>query len=239
MGANYSTLFLIFFIYAVIGYIVETISVSVIEKELIFSRGFLIGPYLPLFGFGGLFMTVTLWKYRNDLVALFIMSMAICLVLEYLSSYILEKIFKLRWWDYSDKRFNLNGRVCLEVGLMFGFSGILLVKFINPFIFKIFGLISPKLLVFISIFLTIILLTDIYLSTKTILKLEKNFVRYTNDTSLEMKALIIEDLSKNSFFIKRLLSAFPSADNKLSQFRELKILIYEKIMRKKLKKENK
>ena len=130
MKYTFYSLFLVFFIYSFLGYLVESTCVSFNKKKIIVSRGFLIGPYLPIFGFGGLLMTLTLEKYRDDLLALFIISMVICLSIEYFSSYILEKLFKLRWWDYSKKHFNLNGRICLDVGLMFGipFSGIEVIE---------------------------------------------------------------------------------------------------------------
>lgn len=229
MEYNIFTLFLIFFIYSIIGYIVESAFVSVIKKEVVFSRGFLIGPYLPIFGFGGLLMTLALEKYSNDLLALFIMSMALCLILEYLSSYILEKIFKLRWWDYSDKRFNLNGRICLEIGVMFGLLGVIAIKIINPFIIKFFSLLSNNALIIISIITIIILFTDIYISSKIVIKFGKNFAKYSKDSTYEIKAKIIEELSKNSFLVKRLLKAFPNAKDKLNKYRELRDQYYNKL----------
>lgn len=229
MEYNYYTLFLIFFIYAVLGYIVETISVSLIEKEITFNRGFLIGPYLPVFGFGGLIMTATLPKYSKDLVALFIMSMASCLALEYITSYILEKIFKLRWWDYSNKKFNLNGRICLEIGVMFGLAGVISIRIVTPLIEKIFSIIPTNILAITSVVLTIIILIDLYLSTKTIVKFKTSFTRYSKDSTKEIKSKIIEELSKNGFFIKRLLKSFPSATDKKNIFRELRNAYYEKL----------
>lgn len=229
MQYNITTLFLLFYIYSTLGYIVESLSVSAIEKKAVFSRGFLIGPYLPIFGFGGLFMTLTLQKYSDDLIALFIMSMTGCLILEYLSSYILEKIFKLRWWDYSEKKFNLNGRICLEVGVMFGLAGVGTIKFINPLIKILFNLIPNTILTVIVLLLATIILTDIYFSTKIIIKFGKNFAEYSKDSSIEMKAKIMEELSKNSFFIKRLLKSFPDAKDKLNKYHELREEYYEKL----------
>ena len=118
-------LVIIFFFYSVVGYIVEVTSCSIKSKKLTLSRGYLIGPYIPIFGFGGLFMTTLLSKYQNDILSLFINSMVYCCLLEYITSLVLEKIFKLRWWDYSDRRFNINGRVCLENGILFGIAGII------------------------------------------------------------------------------------------------------------------
>lgn len=95
--------FMIFFIYSVIGYFCEVLGIFVSSGKVNFSRGYLIGPYLPIFGFGSLIITFYLSKYSNDLIALFILGSFFCCLLEYLTSFFLEKIFKLRWWDYSEK----------------------------------------------------------------------------------------------------------------------------------------
>lgn len=199
MEYNYYTLFLLFFIYAVLGYIIESSFVSIETKKVVFNRGFLIGPYLPIFGFGGLIMAVTLQKYSDDLLALFLMGMTSCLVLEYITSYILEKLFNLRWWDYSKKHFNLNGRICLDYGIMFGLLGILLIKFVNPFIESILLKLSNNTLMIIAIILTIVILTDLFISTKTIMKLHKNLTRCNKDSTSEIKAKVLEELNKKIF----------------------------------------
>lgn len=222
-------LVLIFFIYSVIGYVIESTYVSLIKKEAIFSRGFLIGPYLPIFGFGGLFLTTSLAKYNNDIIALFIMSTVSCLILEYISSYILEKAFKLRWWDYSNKAFNLNGRICLGHGIMFGIMGLIANKLINPLVIKFLNLFSNNTLIIISIICLLILLVDLYISAKIVIKFKKNFNEYSKDATYEVKAQIIEELSKDSFLIKRLLKAFPEAKDRLNKYRDLRNQYYKKI----------
>ncbi len=222
MEYNYYTLFLIFFIYSVLGYIVESISVSIIDKNVTFNRGFLIGPYLPVFGFGGLIMTLGLEKYKEDLLALFVMSMTSCLILEYFTSYILEKIFNLRWWDYSEKRFNLNGRICLEIGVMFGLAGVFSIRLINPFIRTGFHVIPSNILKIIALILTVIMTIDLYLSTKTIVKLRSSFTRNTKDSTQEVKGKVLEELNKNDFFVKRLLKSLPAVAEKLNNYKNLK-----------------
>ena len=132
--------FLIFFIYSIIGYLCEVMGIFFETGKLNFSRGYFIGPYLPIFGFGSLIITYYLNRYQNDLVALFIMGAFFCCLLEYLTSLIMEKIFKLRWWDYSHKKFNLNGRICLETGVLFGIGSLIIVKITNPIIFKILSI---------------------------------------------------------------------------------------------------
>lgn len=104
---------LIFFIYAIAGWIMETTTISIRNKKFV-NRGFLVGPICPIYGYGVVLVSVLLKKYQEDMVATFCMSIIICGLLEYFTSFFMEKIFKARWWDYSQKKFNINGRICLE-----------------------------------------------------------------------------------------------------------------------------
>ena len=127
--------FYIFIIYAIIGWFMEVAIVSV-KKRKITARGFLIGPWCPIYGFGALFITFLLKKYYEDPIVLFIMSFLLGTILEYITSYIMEKLFHARWWNYSDHRFHINGRVSLTTSLGFGALGLILVYFFNPFFLK-------------------------------------------------------------------------------------------------------
>ena len=128
--------FYIFIIYSILGWFMEVIIVSTKKRKLT-NRGFLIGPWCPIYGFGALFITVLLKKYYEDPLVLFIMSFLLGSILEYVTSYIMEKIFHARWWDYSDHKFNVNGRISLITSLGFGFLGLILVYVFNPFFLKI------------------------------------------------------------------------------------------------------
>lgn len=97
------------------------------------NRGFLIGPYCPVYGYGVLLITIFLQKYTNDFPVLFILAFVLCGTLEYFTSYFMEKLFNARWWDYSSKKFNINGRICLETLLPFGIVGSIILKYVNPF----------------------------------------------------------------------------------------------------------
>lgn len=222
MEYNYYNLFILFFIYSFLGYIVETISVSILEKKLILNRGFLIGPYIPIFGYGALTLILTLQKYKDDLFALFIMSMVVCLILEYLCSLIAEKIFRLRFWDYSNKLFNINGRICLQNGVLFGIAGILIVKYANSWIENIILSIPNNKIIIISIILTIIFCTDLVISGASVIKFNDKFKRYSKDNTQEVKNKIIEEL-QNNFLANRLLKAFPHAKDKANKFKQMRI----------------
>ena len=116
------SLIALFLIYSFIGWIVE-VSAFLIQDHKFVNRGFLIGPVVPIYGTGGILITILLTKYQSDPIVLFCMAVIVCSILEYLTSYVMEKIFKTRWWDYSNKKFNINGRICLEGLILFGLGG--------------------------------------------------------------------------------------------------------------------
>ena len=123
---------LLFFTYAIIGWVME-VTVKYIQYKRFINRGFLIGPYLPIYGAGGILITLFLKRYLNDPIALFVFGMIICTILEYITSFVMEKLFHARWWDYSNKKFNINGRVCLGTMIPFGLLGLLIMYVLNPF----------------------------------------------------------------------------------------------------------
>ena len=106
MFNNLCFYFVLFLIYSFIGWLME-ISFTLYKDKTLVNRGFLMGPYCPIYGCGCILIILLLKRYLNDFIVLFIMSMVICSILEYLTSYIMEKLFKARWWDYSKKKFNI------------------------------------------------------------------------------------------------------------------------------------
>ena len=89
----------------------ETTSISIRNKKFV-NRGFLIGPVCPIYGYGVVLVSLLLQKYQNDIIVTFFMSIIICGFLEYFTSYFMEIIFKARWWDYSNIKWNLDGYIC-------------------------------------------------------------------------------------------------------------------------------
>ena len=148
-------LFLFYMFYSFLGWIVEVIDLYIVEGKFV-NRGFLIGPYCPIYGKSVLLISLLLKRYENNVFLLFTMSMIICTIVEYLGSYLLEKFFKTRWWDYSHKKFNINGRVCLENTLLFGIGSVIVMFVINPFINNLINLLPNYLLITISFILLII-----------------------------------------------------------------------------------
>lgn len=201
--------FLLFFIYSILGWILEVIRRSIIEKRFV-NRGFLIGPYCPIYGIGVLLITKLLQNYMNNFLVLFILSMTICIVLEYLTSYFMELIFKARWWDYSGYRFNINGRVCLETAIPFGIGGLIIMYFINPLFIGILNKMPEKFLIILSIVLMSLFLSDLIISFLIILKFRNIGIKSMKDNTEEMNKIVKEYLINNSRCTKRLVNSFPN-----------------------------
>ena len=226
---------ILFFIFSVIGYILEIISVFTKEKRIVLSRGYLIGPYIPVFGFGGLIITFFLSNYQDNIITLFVLGVVYCCSLEYFTSYLMEKIFHLRWWDYSYRKYNLNGRICLETGFMFGFGSLFVVKLCNPFVFSILDKLSRSTICTIGLILFIIMFSDFVLSTFTIVRLKIDTSKYVNtDATLVIKKEVKESIRKYSFFYKRLFEAFPTLSRDNIYFVKIKQII-DKIVKHKKK----
>lgn len=128
---NVSGIFLIFLAYSFLGWLWET-SFCSIKAHLFINRGFLFGPLCPIYGFGGVVITLVLRPWAGTWIQLFFASMIVASVLEYLTSWLLEELFHTRWWDYSRHRFNLQGRIYLGGALTFGLMGMLATHFVQP-----------------------------------------------------------------------------------------------------------
>lgn len=129
--AQASYLFLTFCLYSFLGWVCESTYCSIGEKKLI-NRGFLNGPVCPVYGFGAVIVVKLLTPFENNLVLLFLTGMAATSLLEYFTGYLLETLFHTKWWDYSQRRCNIHGRVCLRNSLMFGGLSVVAMKLVNP-----------------------------------------------------------------------------------------------------------
>lgn len=206
-----SKYFLLFYIYSIVGYFCEVISIYHHYKRVEWHRGYLLGPYLPIFGFGALIITIFLEPYKTQPITTFVLGMVYCGTLEYITSYLLERIFHLHWWDYSKRKLNINGRVCLETSVMFGLGALVLVNFTNEWLFNIFQRIPNRVIITLSIVIFLIVCFDIILSTIETFRLKKDIkLMEMDDATSEIKKRIRESLEKNYYYYKRLLEAFPN-----------------------------
>ena len=198
----------LYYIYSVAGWIMETVSVS-IQKRKFVDRGFLIGPYCPIYGTGVVAITVLLKKYSDDVVATFFMSIIICGILEYMTSYFMEKIFKARWWDYTNRKFNINGRVCLQNLVIFGILGTFIVFVANPFLIKYINMIPITTLHIILGIFSFIFLLDTIVSYKLIFEL-KDISRELKDNTIEISEKVKKRIKSWKIGLyRRFVRAFP------------------------------
>ncbi len=201
--------FLLFISYSIMGWIIEVLG-KLIQERRIVNRGFLIGPYCPIYGCGGLLITLLLTKYEEDPLVLLILSMIICSVLEYYTSWAMEKLFNARWWDYSTKPLNINGRICLDTLAIFGILGMFMIYAINPFLFKVFGMMSDELITGLSIFILVIFILDIVLSTNILCLISSDIKKFDKDNTEEIATKIKNTIISHGALYKRVILAFPA-----------------------------
>ena len=152
-----------FFIYSFLGYICEVIYCSVPQRRFV-NRGFLYGPYLPIYGFGAMIVTVLLDPLHQWPLLVFLLSFLLTSVLEYFTSWLLEKLFSVKLWDYSKHKVNINGRVCLRNSLLFGIMSLAVEYLVQPWVARIVGSISPMVIHPLAVLLTALFAADFSLS---------------------------------------------------------------------------
>ncbi len=234
-----------FIIYSFLGWILESIFRSFCEKKII-NTGFLIGPICPIYGCGAIIMILFLGKFSNSKILLFIMSVIFLSIWEYIVGVILEKIFKTKYWDYSDHKFNYKGRICLTNSIAWGFLGVFFIDFIHPFIVNILKNSNIAYLKIIVPILLIVILIDAIISViktknikETLEKIEKlneqikeklsEMKKQTKEknTKSENLQILINKINKRKNRelrrlykrVYRLKKAFPAIDTK--EFREI------------------
>lgn len=206
---NLVTMFLLFIIYSFLGWVMETIAFFIDNKKLV-NRGFLIGPYCPIYGVGCLLIIIVLGHFMNNPVLLFVLSALICSIVEYLTSFFMEKLFKARWWDYTNKKFNLNGRICLSNTIIFGILGFFILYFLNPTLYNLISKIPNNLSYIISSIILIIFIFDIITSCNLMMKIKKLAFENKKDNTEEIVKKVKEILSTKNLFIKRIIEASPN-----------------------------
>lgn len=209
-GYDVRVYFLLFIIYSVLGWIME-VTCKLIQYKRFINRGFLIGPYCPIYGCGGILITLLLNRYISDPFVLFVMAILLCGTLEYLTSWFMEKAFKARWWDYSQRKFNLNGRVCLGTIIPFGILGLFISYISNPFLLGKIYQIPEIWLNIISGTILVIFIIDNIVSGIVVRFLKKTEVSVSKkeDNTEEITKQVREILGQKSALHRRLMNAYP------------------------------
>lgn len=173
MPQNFYELVWIFIIYAFIGWCTE-VSYAALNTGKFVNRGFLNGPYCPIYGCGVVIVVAILTPLKENLLILFLGSVILTTILEFVTGYILEKIFHNKWWDYSNNPFNIKGYICLKFSILWGLACTFVMDVIHPIIYKAITWIPfiPGLIL-LSI-LMCVFIVDCCITVSTILKFNKH-----------------------------------------------------------------
>ncbi len=208
---NLINIILLFFAYAFIGWCIE-VTLKFFQFHRFINRGFLTGPWLPIYGSGAALITIVvngMAPLESSIGTVFVISFIICGFVEYMTSLILEKRFHARWWDYSQKPMNLHGRIWIGNLILFGLGGVLIVELLNPLLFRLFWQMNYRLREILAIVLLCVFVAD-YVMSHFVLKLVKTGVESSeaDDTEAIQKEIHLL-LRDRSFFHRRFAEAYP------------------------------
>lgn len=227
-------LIIAFILYSFCGWLWESLILPLLSGKRIHNSGFLRGPYVPIYGVGAI-VVFLLFSSSEKWYSIFIEGAVVACLLEYITSWAMEKIFHRRWWDYSRMKFNLNGRICLAGFLLFGLFSVVSVKFSNGIIYdELTNIELIPLIVLSTVFLTIFIL-DFTMTSIEMLKLRDHIEEVTERLRIEAEKLQVEleerGFTREKLFelmekkkeglptidghtYKRLLEAFPNLLNR-------------------------
>ena len=167
---------MLFFVYSFFGWVYESLFVSVCKHKWI-NRGFMLGPMLPLYGSGAIVMLLVSMPFQGHLGLVFVSGCVGATLLEYVTGVAMESLFKVRYWDYSDKPLNFQGHICLGATLVWGGFTVLLVKVLNPQVERILWKTEPSLLQKIVYVISLVAIADFTYSFKSALDLRTILIR--------------------------------------------------------------
>lgn len=238
MAKYISALVITFYIYGFCGWLWESFICPIITRHKIKNSGFLNGPIVPIYGVGAIVVAL-LFSSHDFYFSVFIEGAFVACVIEYVTSWAMETLYHRRWWDYSDKAFNVNGRVCLEGFLVFGLFSVVAVKFIQPQLMGMVMQFDKSVLCVMAIVFTIALMIDLWFTVTSLAHLEERIDMFIKDVEeyaqralngfenskrnvLDiLETMKIKDsrsyqefLKQKRYVEKRILKAFPELMNK-------------------------
>ncbi len=227
----------LWFIYSFLGWITETLYTSIPKKKFQ-DRGFLTIPIIPIYGFGALIVIYLLQPVSDHPLVIFPAAIVATSLLEYVTSYIMERLFNMRWWDYSQRKYNIKGRVCLRNSLLFGLLSIALVNYIHPLVKTLIAPLSQRQLELGSLVIITIVSIDTVHAVLFSLRFSKLAVELARiRESLSEREVSLPDLEERRIRLRkrieglehRLLYKYPILRNRLlDSLEELRETIKEK-----------
>lgn len=200
-----------FFIFSVAGWIME-VTLKYIQFHRFINRGFLIGPYCPVYGWGVVILTLVVggvMMRKGTIGEMFMAGFVVCGVLEYATSFYMEKFFHARWWDYSQKPMNLHGRIWIGNLILFGIASVIIAEWIRPWYFSLVSHISDRAITIIGVILIIIYVAD-NIASHFLMGLVKREIDSTEkDNTEEISREIHLMLQDRNLLVRRITQAYP------------------------------
>ena len=187
-GYSFGTWLMFFYIYCFIGWCIESTYVSVFCEHRWVNRGFLFGPMLPIYGSGALTILLSTLPVRDNILLTGLVGMLTATALEYLTGVVMEAIFKVRYWDYSKHRFNLQGHICLSSSLSWGVLSVLLVYVVHKPVEELVSMIDPQVRKIALMAISVLFIVDVTRSISAALDL-KHLLAWLDDARGEMKKM--------------------------------------------------
>lgn len=220
-----------FIVYSMAGWLMESIVRTVCEKKVI-NTGFLKGPFCPIYGIGSIIMIVFLSNFKSNLFVLFLLGFLVLSIWEYWVGFLLEKIFQTKYWDYSDQKWNIKGRVCIVNSLCWGVLGVIFIHVIHPFIQGQIANVDPFILKIIISSITLIFIIDTIISVIKV-KSIKTTLEKVEQLNLQIKQKLeaIKEMNKDKTKLE-LTEGMKEAIEKLTD-RKNKIIrrLYQRVYR--------
>lgn len=171
-GFDFYYIFYTFLLYSLFGWVYESCLVSVRRKSLV-NRGFLNGPIIPIYGAGAVLICIILDPVSKNLLLVFLGGMLLATILEFVTSYAMEKIFHAKWWDYSRYRYNIQGRICPIVSLFWGVLSVLMTVFLKPLSNSLIHRIPRRIGEILAIIIMLIIVVDLVSTVISTLELNQ------------------------------------------------------------------
>lgn len=171
---------LLFFFYSAAGWLLESVYCSIGEKKIV-NRGFLTGPLCPIYGTAAIVMAVLIYNpFKDKPLIVFLLGIILCDIVEYITSYVMEKLFAARWWDYTYELCNINGRICLKHSLYWGVISVIFVGTIHPAVEKLYDKINGRYVYYIFAVVMLVFIADVTNSVIKALDIRKLHIKLDN-----------------------------------------------------------
>ena len=196
-----------FCIFSILGLIIETIYCYITTGVLESRKGLIWGPFCPVYGVGATILIITLNKYKNSPIKLFIYGVLMGSLIEYILSYSMEAIYKVRFWDYTYTNMHINGRICVPYSIMWGILSLILIKICKPIIDNLINKIKENIRNKLELIFIIFIIIDALFTFCAVTVYKERAINKYNGNNVENQENKIKTMLVNNDYM---LKTFPN-----------------------------